>query len=138
MVRALQIGDRAGIALAAACGLHCLATPLLALSMQAIAAAERTELALLASSLVLSGTLVTGHCLRRGASRTVLGAFLAGIVLLCLPFALAVPEHVEPVVGVAGSGLLVAAHMLRLVSCRCGKEGAVCVDTAQSLPSPRC
>jgi hypothetical protein len=138
MTRASQAGDRAGIALAAACALHCLAAPLLAVSVQAVAAAERTELMVLTSSLVLSGSVVAAHCLRRGARRAVWGAFVSGAVLLCAPIVLAVPEPIEPVVGVAGSGLIVVAHALRLAGCRCRKEGPRCVDTAPPPLSLRC
>jgi hypothetical protein len=138
MTHALRIGDRTGIVVAAACGLHCATAPLIAVSMQAALVAERFELMLLTSSLLLSGAIVAAHCLRRGASRAVWGTFLAGAVLLFVPFALAVPEPMEPVVGVAGAGLVVTAHVLRLARCRCRKEGPICVDTARSLPWPRC
>jgi hypothetical protein len=126
MTRVLQLGDRTGIAVAAACALHCLATPVLALSILTAATAERTERALLVASLLLSGTVVATHCLRGGAA------------LLVTPFVLGVPEPIEPVVGVAGSLLIVAAHVIRLAACGCSKEGPVCVDNAPSPSSPPC
>jgi hypothetical protein len=137
MTHALQLGDRTGIVVATACGLHCAVAPLLAVSMQAALFAERLEVALFTSSLVLSGALVTAHCLRRGASRAVSGAFLVGAALLGVPSALTVPEVIEPIFGVAGSGLIVIAHLLRLAGCRC-RKGPVCVDNAPLLPSLRC
>jgi hypothetical protein len=138
MTHALEIGDRTGMVVAAICGLHCAAAPLIAVSMQAAVAAERTELALLTASLVVSGAVVAAHCLRRGARRAVWGAFVAGAALLALPFVFPVADGLEPVVGVAGSGLIVTAHVLRLAACRCRKEGPVCVDNAPSPPSSRC
>jgi hypothetical protein len=89
--------------------------------MQPALFAERLEVALFMSSRVLSGALVTAHCLRRGASHAVSDAFLVGAALLGVPSALAVPEVIEPVFGVAGSGLIVIAHLLRLAATKAAK-----------------
>jgi hypothetical protein len=108
-----------------------------AVSMQA-AAVERTELTLLMLSLVLSATTVAVHCLRGGARVVVWGAFVCGAALVGAPLALDVPKLIEPVVRLTGAGMIVAAHVINLVNCRCRGEGASCAEAESLRRSPRC
>jgi hypothetical protein len=75
----LDRGDHAGTLLAAVCALHCLAAPLLATYFHAGGAvtSERAELALVASSLLVSGVTILAGCLRRTTRRIVWAAFLS-------------------------------------------------------------
>src|ERR671911_1120631 len=106
------MGDRAGIALAAACALHCIATPMLAASIQVagVFASERTELAFLASSLLISGTTMLANCLRRGARVVVWASFAAGASLLVSARSgVEWAERMEQPLVIAGAGLIVTA-----------------------------
>jgi hypothetical protein len=126
----MEIGDRAGIAVAFVCALHCVAAPLAGASVQVAGtlASERTELLFLASSLLISGTMVLANCLRRGARRAVWGAFGVGAsLLLCARVGLAFAERIEQPLVLAGAGMIVAAHVMNLFNCRCREEGPSCV-----------
>ena len=130
MIRSIELGDRAGIAVAVACALHCCVAPILATSVQAagVFASERSELAFLASSLLISGTTVVASCRRRGALGVTWSTFVFGSSLLVaarIGF-----EWVEPIeqeLVIAGAGLVVTTHAINLFKCRCGKEGPSCV-----------
>jgi hypothetical protein len=124
------MGDRAGIAVALACALHCVAAPLVGASMQVAGtlASERTELLFLTSSLLVSGTTVFANCLRRGPRRAVWGAFVVGAsLLLCARVGFAPAEHIEQPLVLGGAGMIVAAHVMNLFNCRCREEGPSCV-----------
>jgi hypothetical protein len=124
------MGDRAGIAVALACALHCIAAPLVGASMQVAGAfaSERSELPFLTSSLLVSGTTVLMNCLRRGPRRPVWGALVVGAsLLLCARAGLVWTERLEQPLVVAGAATIVAAHLLNLFNCRCREEGPSCV-----------
>jgi hypothetical protein len=76
VIRSIEtgVGDRAGIAVAVACMSQCMAVPIFGTSIQiaAVFASERTELAFLGSSLLISGTTVVANCFRQGARGPVL------------------------------------------------------------------
>ena len=124
------MGDRAGIALAAACALHCIATPMLAASIQVagVFASERTELMFLASSLLISGTTMLANCLRRRARGVVWASFVVGAsLLISARSGVEWAELMEQPLVVAGAGLIVMAHVANLFYCRCSKEEPSCV-----------
>jgi hypothetical protein len=133
MIRTLEAGDRAGIALAVACALHCLMTPVLATSLQiaGVIASERTEFAFLGVSLLISGMTVVVNCLRRRASAVVWATFVVGAaLLLSTRVSSAWAEPFERPLVVVGAGMIVVAHVINLVNCHCRKEGPTCVQTA--------
>jgi hypothetical protein len=124
------MGDRAGIAVALVCALHCVAVPLVGASVQVAGtlASERTELLFLTSSLLISGTTVLANCLRRGARRAVWGAFVVGAsLLLYARVGVASAEYIEQPLVLGGAGMIVAAHVMNLFNCRCREEGPSCV-----------
>jgi hypothetical protein len=126
------MGDRAGIAVAFACALHCVAAPLLVTSVQVAAAfaSERTELAFLGASLLISGTTVVANCLRRSARSAVWATFAAGAgLLLAARSGAARIDAVEQPLVIVGAGTIVAAHLINLFNCRCRKDRPVCVDS---------
>ena len=124
--------DRAGIALAAACALHCIATPMLAASLQVagVFTSERTELVFLASSLLISGTTILATCLRRGARGVVWASFVVGAsLLISARSGVEWAELMEQPLVLAGAGLIVMAHVANLFYCRCSKEEPSCVGS---------
>jgi hypothetical protein len=126
------MADRAGIAIAVACALHCMATPILAASIQVIGAfaSERAELGFLASSLLISGTTVVVNCVRRGPRAVVGGTFVVGASLLVAArVGVDWAEPIEQRLVIAGATMIVAAHVVNLFNCRCRKEGPSCVTT---------
>jgi hypothetical protein len=131
VIRTLDSGDPAGIAVAAGCALHCLAAPILGatLPIAEVVASERTELVLLGSSLLISGTTVVASCLRRRARPVVWRTFAIGASLLLT--AKIGSERVEPfelLLVVGGAGMIVTTHVINLVYCRCREEGPPCVE----------
>jgi hypothetical protein len=131
VTRSLDLGDRAGIAVAVACALHCLTAPILATSLQiaGIVASEQTELAFLGSSLLISGTTVVANCLRRRARAVVWVTFVVGASLLAARIGGDWAEPLEAPLVVGGAGMIVAAHVINLANCRCRKGGPICVET---------
>jgi hypothetical protein len=132
VIRSIETGDRAGIAVAVACAFHCLAVPLFGASIQVLGAfaSERTELLFLTSSLLVSGTTVLASCLRRGARRAVWRAFAVGAsLLLCARVGFAWAERIEQPLVLGGAGMIVVAHCINLFNCRCSEEGPSCVET---------
>jgi hypothetical protein len=125
-----DIADRAGIAVAVACVVHCVAAPMLATSVQlaGVFASERAELAFVGLSFIISGTTVAASCLRRHAPRTVWGAFVLGAsLLLCARLGFAWTVRVEQPLVIAGAAMIVAAHLANLSNCRCTKDSHACV-----------
>lgn len=130
MIRTLELGDRAGIAVAAACALHCLAAPVLGTSLQiaGVLLSEGAELAFLSTSLLVSGTTVLATCLRRGGRAAVWATFLVGAALLVSARSgTAWAERLEPALVFGGAGLVAAAHVVNLRHCRCRTEERSCV-----------
>jgi hypothetical protein len=124
------MGDRAGIAVAVACAIHCVAVPLVGASIQVAGAfaSDRTELLFLTSSLLVSGTTVLANCLRRGPRRAVWAAFVVGAsLLLYARVGFASAEHIEQPLVLGGAGMIVAAHVMNLFNCRCRAESPSCV-----------
>jgi hypothetical protein len=132
VIRTLDLGDRAGIAVAVACALHCLTLPILGTSLQiaGVVASEPAELAFLGLSLLVSGTTVVVNCLRHRARAVVWGTFVVGASLLLAARTGGVGAGpLEASLVVAGAGTIVAAHVINLVNCRCRKAGPMCVET---------
>jgi MerC mercury resistance protein len=123
----LETGDRAGIAVAIACAIHCVAAPVLAASVQvaALFASERTELLFLSFSLLVSGVTFGASCLRRGTRewRLICGLFgLGSGFLLVTRIGWGWTEPLEQPLVLAGATLIVAAHLFNVSSCRCTEE----------------
>jgi hypothetical protein len=140
MVRSMAIADRAGIVLAVACAVHCVAAPVLATSLQlaGVFASESTELLFLTSSLLISGMTVGTACAQGRCRRLTGGAFAAGACCLIARLGLAWFEAVERPLVVAGAGLIVVAHLVNLSTCRCDGEGSTCAAAAvEPLRLPR-
>jgi hypothetical protein len=130
MLRALEIGDRAGIAIAVACAAHCLVAPAFAASIQVAGtlASDQAEWMFLGSSLVVSGVTVVASCMRGVARRAVLIAFLTGAGLLLVGrLGGSRAETIELPLVALGAGTIVAAHLLNLFQCRCRKGNTSCV-----------
>jgi hypothetical protein len=130
VIQSIDMGDRAGIAVAVACALHCVAAPILGTTVQVTGAlaSERTELVFLGSSLLISGTTVVANCLRRRARAAVCGTFVVGAtLLLAARSGIAWAEPVEQPLVAGGAGLIVAAHVLNLFNCRCRRQASSCV-----------
>lgn len=126
----LQVGDRVAIGVAVVCAVHCLAAPLLAFSyLGPLIASEQVEDALLAVSLTTSGGIVLANCLTRRARRASFAALLTGAgVLLAVRFDIWTPAGEQASV-LAGAALIVTAHVLNLLGCRCEANAASCVAT---------
>jgi hypothetical protein len=130
VVRSVELGDRAGIAVAVVCAFHCVAAPILGASLQiaGVFASERAELAFLGSSLLISGTTILANCLRRDARAAVWGSFLVGAgLLVAARSGVAWAERLEHPLVFAGAGMIVAAHVMSLRNCRCKTDGPSCV-----------
>jgi hypothetical protein len=129
VTNSIHVGDRAGIAVAVACAVHCLAAPLLAASVQlaGVVGSEHTEIAFLASSLLISGATVVASCLRHGARRAVWLAFVPGAgLLLCARLAEGLTRPVEQGLVAVGAGLIITAHGINLIACRCAGKDQSC------------
>jgi hypothetical protein len=130
--RSLELADTAGIAVSVACAVHCLAAPILGASLQIAGALafDRTELAFVGASLLISGTTVVANCLRRDGRVAVWGTFVVGAgLLVAARSGIAWVERFEPPLVFGGAGMIVAAHVINLRNCRCRKEGPSCVQT---------
>jgi hypothetical protein len=131
VTKSIEIGDRAGIVVAVVCAVHCLAAPLFAASLPlaGMFTSERTELAFVISSFLISGATVAASCLRRGARRAVWVAFLAGaIVILSARLVAGLTLPVEQGLVMAGATLTVAAHSINLLRCRCTLSDKRCAS----------
>jgi hypothetical protein len=128
MLRTTDAGDRAGIGLAIACAVHCVAAPIVAASFQAAAAlvSERTELLFLSASLVVSGATITTNCVVRRGRPATLVLFTLGAMTLMVARGSLVPAESERLLVLGGAGTIVAAHILNLLTCRCADEGSTC------------
>jgi hypothetical protein len=135
MIRAIELGDRAGIVAAVACAIHCLLLPLIATSVQAsnVFAPERTEFVVLAASLLISGATVVASRARRDARVAVWSTFAAGAGVL-ISARLGASGSIEQALVTAGAGLVVAAHVINLSSCRCRKDAPSCAIAESSRP----
>jgi hypothetical protein len=132
MIRSLDLGDRAGIVVAVACALHCVTAPMLGTSLQlaGVLASERTDFVFLGFSLLISGATVLANCLRRRTRALVWCAFAAGAsLLLAARIESAWAEVLETPLVVGGAGMIVAAHVVNLIHCRCRKDGPTCMET---------
>jgi hypothetical protein len=130
MLRALEIGDRAGIAIALTCAAHCLVAPAVAASIQVagVLASDQAEWMFLGSSIAVSGVTVAVSCLRGVARGAVVGALVAGAgVLLVARLGGSWAETIEQPLVALGAGTIVAAHLLNLFQCRCRKGNTSCV-----------
>ena len=128
MANSISIGDRVGIVAAIACGVHCLAAPLLAsVQFTRVLGSERVETAFLVTSLMISGVTCTASSLRRGARHAIWVAFTSGAaVLVVARLSDALTTPVERGLVVAGASLIVVAHVVNLFGCRCAEEGQSC------------
>jgi hypothetical protein len=130
MLRALEIGDRAGIAIALTCAAHCLVAPVVAASLQVAGglASDQAEWIFLSSSIAVSGLTIGVRCLHGAVRRTVVGAFVVGAgLLLVARLGGSWAETIERPLMALGTGTVVAAHLLNLFQCRCRKGNTSCV-----------
>jgi hypothetical protein len=129
VIQSSGTSDRAAIAGAAFCAAHCLLAPIIASWTQVAHgfASEQAEHVLLTGSLVMSGTVLVGSCLRRRARRGAVGAFLLGASLLVwVRSSAAWTEPVEQLLVTAGAAMIVVAHVINLRCCTCQEEGPRC------------
>lgn len=108
--------------MALACALHCLAVPMLGATLQfaGVLASERTESAFLGTSLLISGTTVLVHCLRRRTSAAVWGTFAAGAaILIATRLERAWMEPFELPLVLSGAAMIVTGHVINLINGRC-------------------
>src|ERR1700752_2805440 len=108
MTRSSETGDRAGIVVAVACAVHCLAIPIVAASMPlaSILVSEWSEFVILAASLLISSVAMVTSCRRHDAPWAALGTFCLGPGLL-LPARLGLARPLELPLTLVGAGLVV-------------------------------
>lgn len=121
MNTSLRFTDHLGVAVAAACSLHCLCMPiLLTISTVAVTAedlAKPTEYLLLASSFLLGSLNLTHSWLCRHRRLHCLGLFLAGFSLFAIRDHLPT-EALTIVISLIGGFLVSLAHLRNLRLCR--------------------
>lgn len=113
--------DRWGLLASVLCVVHCIATPILALTLPAIAAAEGVTHGLLAVAIVLFALLAFVPGLRTHGKRRVVVLGAIGVALIWV--ALLLPEEwVDDAwrdgLTVAGGLAMVAAHIFNIILCR--------------------
>lgn len=121
----LRIGgggwDRWGMAASALCVAHCIATPVVALVLPAMAAAEGVTHGVLGVAIVLFALLAFVPGLRMHGKQRVLMLGTTGVTLiwaaLLLPEAL-VDDPVREAMTVLGGLAMVTAHVFNVVLCR--------------------
>jgi hypothetical protein len=120
--------DRAGIALSILCAIHCLATPLILISLPAAAAHSESAEAWIVAASLLIGVCAIGASQRRNGSplpRIGISIGLAAIV----GSRLLLHGPAETALVFAGAALLVTSHLFNCRECRHG--------CAHSLPAQR-
>ena len=117
--------DRAGILLAAACFVHCVAGPLL-LSFAGLAGltaiSERAEPLFLAGSVIIGTANLIPSYRKKHGRLVCLAMFLAGILCLYLRRRLPSSASIEVMAVGLGAALIIGAHSLNLRfsrRCRC-------------------
>jgi hypothetical protein len=128
VIQSIEMGDRAGIAVAVACAFHCVAAPILGTSIQIAGAfaSEGAELAFLGSSLLISGTTVVANCLRHSVRGAVWRTFVVGAALLLVARSgVAWAEMLEQPLVIGGAGMIVAAALRQPVQLLVQEGGSV-------------
>lgn len=119
--------DRVGIVLSSLCAIHCLATPILILTLPVLGEffhAEWVHL-LMAIAILPVGLFAFWSGYKHHRQKSVLIMGVVGLAMICAASVLPhewveVMEH--DVVTIAGSLLLVAAHILNRRACLCHKH----------------